>query len=141
QEHDLPFWNIVSSNQIRPKTPPPSPANLLFQAYTTLAAGAQGLTWYTYYGGGYQYAPVEKSGARAATWSYLQMVNDQVKVLGPIMRPLKSIGVYFTSPPPAPSLAILPGKLVQAIQSDTPIMIGEFTGPRDQHYVMLVNCS
>ena len=140
QAHDLPFWNIVSSNQIRKTTPPPSPANMLFQAYTTLAAGASGLTWYTYYGGGYHYAAVEKSGSRTASWSYLKMTNDQVKVLGPIMRQLKSTGVYFTSPA-APSLPALPGKLVQAIQSDAPIMIGEFSGPRDAKYVMLVNGS
>src|SRR5205823_841494 len=135
------FWNIVSSNQIRPKTPPPSPANMLFQAYTTLAAGASGLTWYTYYGGGYKYAPVEKSGSRTASWSYLKMANDQVKVLGSIVRRLKSTGVYFSSPPPAPSLPVLPGTLVQAIQSDATIMVGEFTGPRDEKYFMLVNGS
>ena len=45
QEHNLPFWNIVSSNQIRPNTTVPSPANLSFQAYTTLAAGGRGVTY------------------------------------------------------------------------------------------------
>jgi hypothetical protein len=38
-KHGLPFWNVVASNQIRNFTPIPSPANLAFQAYTTLAAG------------------------------------------------------------------------------------------------------
>src|SRR5438552_1053290 len=47
-EHKLPFWNIVSSNQIRPSSTPPSPANLLLQAWTTLAAGGRGVSWYTY---------------------------------------------------------------------------------------------
>src|SRR2546423_15705532 len=84
-ESGLPFWNIVSSNQIRPNTPPPSPANLLFQAYTTLAAGGKGVTWYTYYSGGYKYSAVDDQGRRTATWSYLRMVNEQVRVLGPVM--------------------------------------------------------
>src|SRR3954470_22854968 len=35
-KHELPFWNIVSCNQIRPEATPPSPANLLLQAWTTL---------------------------------------------------------------------------------------------------------
>jgi hypothetical protein len=136
-QHNLPFWNIVSSNQLRPNMPVPSPANLLFQAYTTLAAGARGLTWYTYYSGGYDYAPIDKAGNNTATWSYLKMVNDQVKVLGPRMLKLKSTGVYFTSPPPAQGLGQLPGKWVTAVKSPTPIMVGEF----EQGWVMLVNLS
>jgi hypothetical protein len=72
-EHDLPFWNIVSSNQIRPDMPVPTAANLLLQAYTTLAAGGKGLTWYTYYSTGYGYAPVDTKGRRTATWAYLKV--------------------------------------------------------------------
>jgi hypothetical protein len=47
-KHHLPFWNVVSSNQIRPFTTPPSPANLLLQAWTTLAAGGRGVSWFKY---------------------------------------------------------------------------------------------
>lgn len=140
-KHDLPFWNIVSSNQIRPGMPVPSPANLLLQAYTTLAAGAKGLTWYTYYDRGYRYAPIDRDGHRSATWSYVRMVNEQVKVLGPILKPLKSEGVYFTSPALAESLPVLPGKVITAVQSDpqSPAMIGEFSGTGGQKFVMIVN--
>jgi hypothetical protein len=45
--HGLPFWNVVASNRLRPYTTVPTPANLRMQAYTTLAAGAHGLTWFT----------------------------------------------------------------------------------------------
>lgn len=140
-EHDLPFWNIVSSNRIGPDTTVPSPANLLLQAYTTLAAGAKGLTWYTYYSTGYAYAPIDKEGHRTASWSYLKMVNDQVKVLGPVLRPLKSTGVYFTGPQPAPALPALPGGWVDAVECPAPLMIGEFAGPHDERYAMIVNLS
>ena len=140
-EHDLPFWNIVSSNQITPTASVPSPANLLLQAYTTLASGATGLTWYTYYSPGYAHAPVDKQGHRTATWSYLKMVNDQVKVLGPLLRPLKSTGVYFTPPQPAPALPKLPGAWVQTIDCPTPLMIGEFVAPKGERYAMVVNLS
>ncbi|MGQ9651426.1 MAG: hypothetical protein ACUVXJ_15060 [Phycisphaerae bacterium] len=50
-KHDLPFWNIVSSNQIRMNTTIASPANMMHQAYTTLAAGGRGLSRYAYYDG------------------------------------------------------------------------------------------
>src|SRR5262249_44872991 len=61
-EHQLPYLNIVASSQIRTDKAVPSPANLLFQAYTTLGAGYRGVTWYTYFGDGYAYAPLSKSG-------------------------------------------------------------------------------
>lgn len=147
QEHHLPFWNIVSSNQIRPHTPIPSPANLALQAYTTLAAGARGVTWYTYYGCGYAYAPIDAAEHKTITWRYLQTINHQIKTLGPLMNRLESTGVFFTSPPPADGLPTLPGTRVTEVQSDTPMMIGEFNAcaglsPSDAAgYVMIVNLS
>jgi hypothetical protein len=143
-EHGIPFWNIASSTQIIPHAPPPSPANLLLQAYTTLAAGGRGLTWYTYYGKTgelYLYAPIDAHANRTITWPYLKMVNDQVKTLGPIMLNLKSTGVYFTTPAPADGLPKLPGKIVEAVTSATPIMVGEFENSSGEQYVIVVNLS
>jgi hypothetical protein len=69
------------------------------------------------------------------------MVNDQIKVVGPIMEPLKSLGVYFTMPQPAPSLPGLPGKWMIGASCDVPLMIGEFSGSADEKYAMVVNLS
>ncbi len=140
-DHGLPFWVVGSSNQIRPLAPVPSPANLLFQAYTTLAAGGQGMTWFTYYTGVYHHAPVDRQGHRTLSWSYLRMVNAQIQVLGPIMRKLRSTGVYFTSPAPADSLAVLPGKVIEKIESATPVMVGEFAAADGVRYALVVNLS
>jgi len=140
-KHDLPFWNIVSSNQIRPDMPGPSPANLLMQAYTTLAAGAKGLTWYTYYDRGYHYAPVDKAGHRSRTWGYVKMVNEQVKVLGPIMMLLKSTGVHFSDAAPAASQPVLPGEIIESVTAApaAAAMVGEFADEAGRPFVMLVN--
>ena len=150
-EHGLPFWNTVCSNQIRPFTTIPSPANLMLQAYTTLAAGGRGLAWYTYYERGYDYAPIDKSGRRTDTWQYLRVVNGQLKVLGPIMNPLRSTGVFFTGPAPGKGLPLLPGRLVESATSRSsvrglgddkpPMMVGEFDSGGGSDYVMVVNLS
>lgn len=140
-KYDLPFWNTVSSNQIRPFTPIPSPANLRFQAYTTLAAGGRGIAWYTYYAKNYGYAPIDKSNNRTLTWRYLQEVNRQVAILGPKMNNLNSVGIYFTSPPPTKELPVLPGKLVRRIRTNAPMMIGEFKHDDGTNYIMVVNLS
>ncbi len=140
-KHGLPFWNIVSSNQIRPFTTIPSPANLRFQAYTTLAAGYRGLTWFTYYARGYGYAPIGTDGEKNITWTYLQAVNHEVKALGPIMNKLDSTGLYFTSPAIAPNLPEGPGIIIETVESDVPLMVGEFKHEDGSAYAMIVNLS
>jgi len=140
-KYDIPFWNIVSSNQIRPFTTIPSPSNMSLQAYTTLAAGGRSVAWYTYYARGYGYAPIDSSKNKTLTWHYLQEVNRQIAILGPVMNHLASTGVYFTSPPPVASLPLLPGKLIQKAESDAPLMVGEFKSDDGSDYVMVVNLS
>ena len=138
-EYGIPFWNIVSSNQIRPHTTVPSPANLLFQVYTTLAAGGRGVSWYTYYARGYGYAPIDESGNKTVTWQYLQAANRQVKTIGPMMNGLESTGAFFTSPAPVDGLPLLPGELVAAVECDAPVMVGEFAAQDGARYAMVVN--
>jgi hypothetical protein len=139
--HQLPCLNIVSANQIRPPTPIPSPANLQFQAYTTLAAGYRGVTWYNYYGPGYKYTPIAPSGAKSPTWVYLRDVNSQIAALAPLMSRLTSTGVFFSAPAPVDGLPLLPGRLVEGVFCPTPVMVGEFRHANGDAYVMIVNLS
>jgi hypothetical protein len=140
-QHQLPYLNIVSANQIRPHTPIPSPANLQFQAYTTLAAGYRGVTWYKYYGPGYNYRPIDSAGKKTLSWLYLRDVNAQVAALAPVMSRLTSTGVFFTPPAPVENLPLLPGNLVESVACPTPVMVGEFRHANGEPYVMVVNLS
>jgi hypothetical protein len=141
QKHHLPCLNIVTSNQIRPYSTPPSVANLQFQAYTTLAAGYRGITWFTYYQRGYHHAPIDADGRKTQTWYWLQEINRQVATLAPVLSRLRSTGVFFTAPAPAPQLPPLPGAWVETVTCAGPLMIGEFEGPEGTPYVMVVNLS
>jgi hypothetical protein len=141
RKHNLPFLNIVTANQIRPFTTPPSPANLQFHAYTTLAAGYRGITWFTYYQRGYHYAPIDSTGRKTQTWAWLKEINRQVATLTPLMSRLSSTGVFFSAPAPVPNLPLLPGGLVEAVTCPSPLMIGEFKNPAGKGYVMVVNLS
>ena len=139
--HNLPYLNIVASCQLQRSSPIPSPANLLFQAFTTLAAGYRGVTWYTYFGDFYPYAPLAKSGEKTPTWAWLQEVNRQVATLAPVMSRLASTGVYFSDPPPAGKLPLLPGNLVESVTCPCPVMVGEFKHQNGRAYAMVVNLS
>jgi hypothetical protein len=140
-EHHLPFLNIVASCQLLADKTIPSPANLLFQAYTTLAAGYRGVTWYTYFGDGYRYAPVAKSGEKTLTWGAVEEVNRQVATLAPVMSRLTSSGVYFSAPAPADNLPKLPGKFIASVSCPEPVMVGEFIHADGGCYAMIVNLS
>jgi len=141
QKHQLPCLHIVSANQIRPQTPIPSPANLQFQAYTTLAAGYRGVTWYNYYGPGYKYTAIDAEGRKTPTWIYLRDINSQIAALAPVMSRLASTGVFFSAPAPVANLPLLPGDLVEAVSCPTPVMVGEFKHANGEAYVMIVNLS
>jgi len=137
--HGLPFWVALSSKRIRPQAAAPTPASLRLQAFAALAAGARGLTWFTYYptrGGG---TPIDPAGKRTATWSYLRKVNQRVKRLVPVLRRLRSTGVYFSRSAVAGSLPLLPGKLVRSVRSPTSMMVGEFAGAAGTRYALVVN--
>ena len=141
QKHQLPCLQIVGINQIRQTEPIPSPANLQFQAYTTLAAGYRGVTWYNYYGPGYKYTAIDPAGRKTLTWVYLREVNSQIAALAPVMSRLTSTGVFFSAPGPVDNLPLLPGNLVEAVTCPTPVMVGEFKHGNGDSYVMVVNLS
>jgi hypothetical protein len=69
----------------------------------------------------------------------LKMVNEQVRVLGKLLRPMRNTGVYFSDPIPCDGAARLPGHAIDKVSSDAPLMIGEFQSPDGSDYAMLVN--
>lgn len=141
-KYNIPWWFVGSSNQIRYFTVIPTPDNLMLQAYTSLAAGAGGIRWYTYWHSSYyDYAPINEKEMRTNTWYALREVNRHLSILGPIMKTLKSTGVYFTDPTIDPSLPLLPGKIVKEVDCPEPLMIGEFESGKGNRYVMVVNIS
>ncbi|MHB1354877.1 MAG: hypothetical protein ACYCZF_02750 [Anaerolineae bacterium] len=140
QKYQLPWRQIVSSNQIRPHTTIPSPANLMLQAYTSLAAGASSVDWYTYYERGYAYAPIDTRDERTPTWYYLAEVNRQLKLVGPQINKLRSLAVYLYNYD-MPGFAALPYEMREVIDSTEPLMLGVFGGQDGLRYGMIVNLS
>ncbi len=139
------WWNVITSNQLRPFRPAPTPGSLAFQVYSTLAAGGDGVAYYTYFTGD---KSVKRSGGyahgalwnfkRTPVWNYLKHVNWSVRPLLPVLNRLESTGVYY-APAPTKDLPTLPGEVVESVKSRFPVMVGEFKGPEDSRYVMVVN--
>lgn len=140
--HALPFWNIVLS-VAHFNYREPAAADLRFEVYSSLACGARGLAYFTYFTppyGNYRMAPLDPFGHRTATWNYLQSVNLQIASLGPTLLQLTSDDVYHINHVPAGCHAPQERDLIAGMEGGD-FMAGDFTQRDGSRYVMIVNKS
>lgn len=138
--HDLPFWNIVLSNA-HFRYAEPSEDGLRFQVYTTLAYGARGISYFTYFApptGNYRLAPIDQFGHKTATWEMLRNVNLQIHQLAPTYIKLKSVNVFHHPDVPKGCQGIETSKFVQEVDGGN-FVVGEFEGLEGRPFVMVVN--
>ncbi|MCL5269612.1 MAG: hypothetical protein M1457_03440, partial [bacterium] len=131
--HGLPFWNIVLSNS-HFHYAEPTPASLRFQAYTTLAYGARGISYFTYFApaiGNYRLAPTDQFGHKTPTWDMLREVNFQLQRLAPEYVKLKNVNVFHHPRVPEGCLGIQSSHWVAKLEGDD-LLVGEFEGPDGQ---------
>lgn len=138
--HGLNFWNVVltvAHFNFRET----SAADLRFQVYTSLAYGARGIAYFTYFApkvGNYRAAPVDQFGNVTPTWSHLQQVNLQVAKLAPTLLQLTSEVVYHLGVIPEGAHGPSPDSLVEGLGKGE-FLVGEFSHPDGARYVMVVN--
>ncbi|MBO7678234.1 MAG: hypothetical protein J6S75_01050, partial [Thermoguttaceae bacterium] len=151
QKYGLPWWNIVSSLAIRDESSPPNMARMAFQAYTSLAAGANGLGWYLFFTpqGYHGYGPISISGEKTPTFQMQRTVNEQTLILGKMLNRFRSTNVWFSEP--TDTLPGNPGDLLAGVNLSyqeeikdkvgaPSVMVGEFqANAGTQKAVMLVN--
>jgi len=136
----VPFWNVILS------TPhfdyrDPSPADLRWQVYTTLAYGGQGIIYFTYCTPdqeNYRNGIIGLYGQRTPKYDVVRRLNLEMQHLGPHLQRLTSSGVYHW--PDAPQGAIsLPGDgLVTSIEGGE-FVVGEFVDDEGLPWLRLVN--
>lgn len=140
-KHNLPFWQIVLAVGCLGYREP-TPTDLRFEAYTSLAYGARGLTYFKYFTpavGNFRNGPIDQFGNESPTWSALRQVNLQIGQLGPTLLQLKSDRVYhFGDVPPG---CIGPGEMSLVKAVGEPMLVGDFTHADGSRYVMIVNKS
>ena len=140
-ERHLPFWNIVLSTAHWGYRVP-SEWDMHFQVYTTLAYGAKGISYFTYFtpeGGNARLGPLDQFGQKTPTWDYVRRCNFQVRALAPILLKLRSTGVYFWPQPPAEECHKLPGNTLVKSVAGGQFLIGEFVHEDRSKWFMVVN--
>lgn len=141
-KHRIPFWNIVLT-VAHFNYREPTAADARFQAYTTLAYGGRGLSYFTYFApkvGNYRMAAVDQFGNETATWRHLQHVNLQIEQLSPHLMQLRSDDVYHLGQVPPTSHGPGAASLVTNVKGHN-VLVGEFTHTDRSRWVMIVNKS
>jgi hypothetical protein len=136
----IPFWNIVLSNAHFTYAEP-SPAGLRFQLYTTLAYGARGISFFTYFtpdAGNYRLAPIDPMGNKTPTWAMLREVIMLIHALGPTYLRLKSLNVFHFPEALQGCCGIEGSRFLEKISAGS-FVIGEFQSSAGQPYIMVVN--
>jgi hypothetical protein len=142
QQHNIPFWNTVLSTA-HFNYADPTAAGLRFQLYTTLAYGARGISYFTYFTpniGNYRLGPIDQFGHKTATWDMLRNVNLQLHRIGPVYVTLRSLGVFHYPDVPAGCSGIETSRWISRLDGGN-LMAGEFEGPDRQPFVLVVNKS
>ncbi len=139
KKYNLPFWNIVLS-VAHFNYREPSAADLRFEVYSSLASGARGLAYFTYFApqvGNYRGAPIDQFGNPTPTWGWLQNVNLQIQKLAPTLLDLTSDDVYHFGSIPNGCHGPSTNSLVANMGAD--FAVGDFTHTNGTRYVMVVN--
>jgi hypothetical protein len=108
----VPFLNIVQAASWKPIVRVPTGDEMRYLVYTTLAYGAQGISYYVYCAPGHQGGIALPDGTPTPLYDALKPLNREFVAIATELQPLSSLAVYHTGmlPPgtvPLPSDAPL----------------------------------
>ena len=135
--HDVPFVVIILSLPHGPYRDP-TEGDLRWQAYSSLAYGAKGILYFTYWTPspgdplGYHGGIISYDGKRLGKYDMVKRVNAELAKLGGVLTGLKSTAVYRSND-------ARPNALIKTKGED--LVIGEFADAAKRKYVMIVNRS
>jgi len=94
QQARLPFLNIVQACTWDTSMRVPTPKEMPFLVYTTLAYGAQGISYYVYSCGGHTGMVATAEGTPTELYHALKPLNHEFVRIAGELQPYQSLGVY-----------------------------------------------
>lgn len=123
---DLPFLNIVQACTWTPSMRVPTPDEMRYLVYTTLAYGAQGISYYVYSCAGHTGAIAHADGTPTPLYHALKTLNRDFVALATRLQELRSLGVYHVGMLP-PGAEALPEKA--AFTLEPPVAAMDYRPP------------
>jgi hypothetical protein len=144
QKAKLPFMQIILSLP-HWSYRNPTEADLRWQIFTSIAYGAKGIMYFTYWvlkewDLGEGPAIIKLDGTRDEKYEMVKRINKRLKALGPTLMKLDSTGVYCTDPLPPGTQKLAEDAPVKKAEGG-PMVIGVFKDKWKEGYVMIVNRS
>jgi hypothetical protein len=134
QEANLPFLNIVQACTWTASMRVPTPDEMSYLVYTTLAYGAQGISYYVYCHPGHTGAIAHADGTPTVLYPALQKLNHDFVTIARELQPLQSLAVYHAGMLP-PGAEALPAK--SAIELVPPVAPIPYKSPEPVKGVLL----
>lgn len=141
----VPFLNIVQACTWAPQSMRiPNADELRYLVYTTIAYGAQGISYYVYAHPGHHGSIANLDGTPGPLYHALKSYNREFVALAKELQPLRSLAVYHTAmkepgcePPPAdPPFRLEP---VRQTDPNRGFLMGWFSANSKPTHVVLVN--
>lgn len=103
----VPFLHIVQACTWTPSMRVPGPDEMRYLVYTTLAYGAQGISYYVYCHPGHTGGIAQADGTPTPLYHALKVLNREFVAIARELQPLRSVGVYHLGMLP-PGAELLP---------------------------------
>jgi hypothetical protein len=143
-ESKLPFLNIVQAASWEPGVRVPVPDEMRFLVYTTIAYGAQGISYYVYQAVNHKGGLANADGTTTPLYDAVKPLNAEFVATVSKLQPLTSTGVYHTSLK-EPGCEALPADAAFKVDAATSklmprgLLLGNFSGGEKATHVMVVN--
>ena len=134
QDAGLPFLNIVQACTWSASMRVPTDNEVRYLAYTTLAYGAQGISYYVYSCAGHTGAVAHADGTLTPLYYTLKTLNREFVSIAQQLQPLRSLGVYHAGMLP-PGTEPLPAD--SRFQLDPPVPAMSYTNLQPVKGVLL----
>lgn len=147
--HGVPFWNTVLSVGHH-KYRCPNQDEIRWQFNTSVAAGANGISWFFYYmrmpHSNFRMSPVDEHWNRTQTYDDIRRVQKSFhRRYGDLFNRLVCTGVSFFPSAYGDGAVFKPNETVAHIEpaynTSHPMLMGEFVDLEGRRYVMFVNNS
>jgi len=144
QEANLPFLNIVQAASWEPGVRVPVPDEMRFLVYTTIAYGAQGISYYVYYAVNHKGGLANADGTTTALYDAVKPLNHEFVQIVSQLQPLHSTGVYHTSLKepgcePLPADAVFKIDAAQSKLMPRGLLLGNFGKDQKPTHLIVVN--
>jgi hypothetical protein len=143
-EAKLPFLNIVQAASWEPGVRVPVPDEMRFLVYTTIAYGAQGISYYVYQAVNHKGGLANADGTTTALYDAVKPLNAEFVNIVSQLQPFKSTGVYHTTLKepgcvPLPTDAVFKIDAAESKLMAKGLLMGNFAKDQKTTHVVVVN--